>query len=330
MIKKIEDIYFELMESSEEASVAELSMKLIETLLRELCNEGKGLLSGVEDSFDRKRIIALYSKMNGNYCSYLDNYQAGLDQKVHSLEEDLREMKQNVDVLEEKKQRFENQLLQFKEDTKNQEFLLNETKLRKQKERLDTVWEKEKELKEEELRVLGADGKAIENCKERQKEYQKQKEEAKEEAEYQEMVSNILDQIFVRETENNIVSNMEDVMQQLYAQDAQGKKGFLDERIKSTYANIQEMITSYNLAAQKDAQLQDRYELYRKNWGEDSNFMMKLNELGMEDDHKLNTYMDGLRNEIDAQMKRYEDILGAVVLQREKERDAVEQRQNKR
>ena len=74
MIETIESMFHGIMESNDETYMMEQAMKLIVVLLQELKEERKQWLLDITDSFEKKKMIALFSKMNNNFNTFLDNY----------------------------------------------------------------------------------------------------------------------------------------------------------------------------------------------------------------------------------------------------------------
>ena len=192
MIEKTENIFYGIMESNDEAYIMEQTMKLIIVLLQELNDEK---IKNITDNFEKKKMIALFSKMNSNFNTFLDNYQGIFEEEVQHLDEKLDKVEQNRIKLEAKKQELSDKISKLKKN--NQELLLDELKLLKQKELVDYYQAQQKELNEEEKRVLGEDGKALAHIKEKQEEHQKQIDTMKKEAEYKKNILNIFNQLYL-------------------------------------------------------------------------------------------------------------------------------------
>ena len=329
MIETIESMFHGIMESNDETYMMEQAMKLIVVLLQELKEERKQWLLDITDSFEKKKMIALFSKMNNNFNTFLDNYQGILEEEVQNLDKQLDKAGQNRIKLEAKRQELSDKISKLKTD--NQELLLDELKLLKQKELVDYYQAQQKELNEEEKRVLGEDGKALAHIKEKQEEHQKQIDTMKKEVEYKKDILNIFNQLYVRETEDHMVSNITEIQQKLEYQ----QKFMQDDmdvyiKIKNTLENLKENIENYTKAVIEEENIQKSYVKYRKNWGEESDFMIKMSEFNMESEEKLHSYITELQRKITTDLQAYDEILSSIVEQNEQMKDSIEYRNGKK
>ena len=124
MIETIESMFHGIMESNDETYMMEQAMKLIVVLLQELKEERKQWLLDITDSFEKKKMIALFSKMNNNFNTFLDNYQGILEEEVQNLDKQLDKAGQNRIKLEAKRQELSDKISKL--NTDNQELLLDE------------------------------------------------------------------------------------------------------------------------------------------------------------------------------------------------------------
>lgn len=329
MIKKIEVVFTQIMESSDEAYIMGQTIKLTNIILEELLNNESYLLPNITERLEKKKIIALYSRVNKILNNFLNTYQPALEEELHNIEELELQLEQNKLDLDKKKQELEDSLSHLKTD--NQTLLLDEGKLIKQKEHLCSCQTEQRELELEEQSILGEDGKVLESIKERQKNYQKQINKIKKETVYQKEVLEILKQLFVRETKDQMISNVTEILQQ-FNSDEQFKNNDMavNKNITNVLEDIQENIAAYTGLAQEENVLHERYEIYRKNWGEESDLMIKLEKLDIESEDKIDTYISKFQTAMETYLQEYDAILGSIVMQKAQEIELIEHRQNKR
>lgn len=329
MIKKIENMFYGIMESNDNAYIIEQIMRLMIILLQELTEESKQKVLDTIDHFERKKIIALFSKMNSNFNTFLDNYQGILEEKVQYLNKKLEKAGEDKRKQEAQRQELSDKISKLK--INNQELLLNELKLLKQKELLHSYQVQQKELEAEEKCVLGEDGKVFAYIKEKQENYQKQIDIVKGRIEDKKSILTIFNQLYVRETENDIISNINEVNQK-FENRQKFMQNSLDtyKKVKNTLENTKETIQEYKKTVLEEEHIQKSYDNYRKNWGEESNFIAKMREINMENEEKLHTYITELQEKITIDLQAYDTILGSIVEQREQIKDSIERRNGKR
>lgn len=324
MIEEAEKIFRELMESDEGDFILQKAMELAMAALRELKDPVR--YAGIADSFGRKRVMALYSKMNENISAYLASRQAELDGEVRRLDGRLGEAGQKTRELEDEKSRLEQQISQMK--TANQDLLLNELKLAKQEETMASCQAQQREWQAEEKRVLGEDGKALEHIRGRQKNCQRQINQTGEKVSYLRSVQGIVSQLFVRESGNQMVSNSTELSQQLERLGHPGQEGTdLGREARGILQAIQEDMAAYAKVGREEEEIRERYESYRESWGEESDIMRKLRELDMESEDKMQACVAAFQADIEEGLQDYDEVLGMAVARGEQERDAVERRQ---
>ena len=252
-----------------------------------------------------------------------------MEEEVQNLDKQLDKAGQNRIKLEAKRQELSDKISKLKTD--NQELLLDELKLLKQKELVDYYQAQQKELNEEEKRVLGEDGKALAHIKEKQEEHQKQIDTMKKEVEYKKDILNIFNQLYVRETEDHMVSNITEIQQKLeYQQQFMQDDMDVYIKIKNTLENLKENIENYTKAVIEEENIQKSYVKYRKNWGEESDFMIKMSEFNMESEEKLHSYITELQRKITTDLQAYDEILSSIVEQNEQMKDSIEYRNGKK
>lgn len=326
---KIEDIYQRIMGSSNNDCMMEQVLNLVVELLKELAGGERNLLEGITDDFEKKRVIALFSKMNGNINTYLNGCLDGLEEEVESLRERLSDIERDDEQFNVKKRGLTQQLDTLNAD--HQELLLEEQNLKQQKKQLAFIQAKQQKLCEEEKRLCGEDGKAVERIRECQKECQSRIDDLQKEEERQKMVLHILKKFSIREKDDQIISSLTQVQQEMadLEQTAQGKLD-MGVEIKSTLKRLQDDEAAYKESVRTAEKIRERFEVYKSNWGEESDFMARMYERNMETPDKLRKYVKDIQTEVQADLQTYDGMLSDLVAQGEEERDLIERRQNKR
>lgn len=329
MNEKIEGIFQGIMGSSNNDFMMEQALNLVAELLKELTGGERNLLGCITDDFEKKRVVALFSKMNGNINTYLSGCLDGLEDEAESLREHLSDIERDEEQFNVKKRELIQQLDRL--NTDYQELLLEEQNLKQQKKQLASIQAKQQELCEEERRLCGEDGMAVERIRECQKECQSRIDDLQKEQERQKMVLHILKKFSIREKEDQIISSLTQVQQEMADLEQTAlEKLDIDAEIKSTLKRLQDDEAAYKESVRTAEKIRERFEVYKSNWGEESDFMAGMYERNMETSDKLRKYVKDIRTEIQADLQAYDGMLGDLVAQGEEERDLIERWQNKR
>lgn len=324
--EKIECFFQGIGASDDNDRTIEQAFLLIETLLEELAGDESRIFDSITDDSEKKRILALFSKMIGNIQTFLSSCQPELEKDVQRMEGRLSDLKSRESSLNAQKQQLARQITEL--NAEHRQLFFDEQQIKQQKKQLDSFQARQRELNEEEQRVYGKDGMALEQIKERQKELQNHIDGAQTTIERQETVLHLLSRFFVQESDSRIVSNLTQLQQEL-ADLGQGDVD-TDERITNTFQQLQEHEAAYQAAVIEYEEIKERFALYESNWGEESDFMCRMYERELETPDKLREYMERLQSGLQADLQSYDRMLGEVVAQGESERDAIERRQNKR
>lgn len=318
------ELYENLLREDGEQETAIKAIAFAVSLLQEAQQEG-AIFSGIENNFEKKKIISLYSRMDKNIRGFIDKYTEQAAQEADSAKKEADRYQLCLNEKLQRLQELEQMDAGLKEE--NSSLLQNEIHLEQRKEEYEKIIQEYRRLEEEKKEIAGEDGAVLVCMFEKAKAINREAEQHHKENKKLNDAFDFINQILLQEKGHRLVTNIEDIS----GSDGQMLKeaGFeIAKMVEGLQHHFSEIAEKYQTMSQEADTLERKCQRMKKMVGSNSKLAELLKKAEIFNVQDFGQAVGEYEQKMKDGLHRYDEILGEAVENGERERNRIEQMQN--